>query len=544
VASIFDVLLRGTEGDAHVWNLPNVRGDGPERHVSSRELARIEQFCRKRDEPGRGTFFCVSLIESGKPRKKEFARELPFLFCDIDFKDIDLLSEEILSRLRGLPLPPSRIHASGGGFHAFWLLSQPAKPDQFDRVERLLKWLCDLVGGDKSVTHCVALLRVPGTHNSKRGEPQLVRVVHENNAPYSLTALEEWLASTSGPAIRRRSDAGIPFLRAADDQTAFRPPIDVERRLRGMVIGGDGDSGVHITQLQCLASLASHGVDEEAATAQVLTATRALAGTENWNWQLEERNIRGMHRDAVEKFGGSRGASIEPVSLAGATNTRQMLPTWRGQSRTGEPRKTLHNARVALNTLGIKCKYDVFQSRLFIGYEGDVTHELQQLVGEASDEAIIALRRITSDKFGADFSSELMLDAVRSIAQEHRFNPVCDMLDAAEAGWDGQPRLARMAVDYVNAADTPLNCAFMFKTMVAAARRARHPGCKFDTITVLESPEGWNKSGFWRVLAGDEFYSDESIIGQNAREVQEQLSTVWIHENAELAGMRKAEVEA
>ncbi|MBE7608034.1 VapE domain-containing protein, partial [Salmonella enterica] len=97
--------------------------------------------------------------------------------------------------------------------------------------------------------------------------------------------------------------------------------------------------------------------------------------------------------------------------------------------------------------------------------------------------------------------------------------------------------------DYLNAEDTLVNRAFIRKTMIAAVRRARHPGCKFDNITVLESPEGWNKSGFWRVIAGDQFYSDESIIGRQSREIQEQLSTVWIHENAELAGMKKQEVE-
>lgn len=216
---------------------------------------------------------------------------------------------------------------------------------------------------------------------------------------------------------------------------------------------------------------------------------------------------------------------------------------WRNVSKSGEPKNTLHNARAALLRLGVECRLDVFRSRLLIGYAG-VQHEIQELVGEVSDDAIIALRRIASDEFKANFTSEVMYDAIRSIAIEHRYDPVCDMLDEAEANWDGQPRLDRMAADYLNAADTPLNRACVRKTMIAAVRRARHPGCKFDTITVLESPEGWNKSGVWRVLAGDEFFSDESVIGKQAREVQEQLSTVWIHENAELAGLKKAEVEA
>jgi len=118
------------------------------------------------------------------------------------------------------------------------------------------------------------------------------------------------------------------------------------------------------------------------------------------------------------------------------------------------------------------------------------------------------------------------------------------MLDTAEANWDGTQRLDRMAVDYLNCADTRLNRAIMRKTMIAACRRVRLPGVKFDNITVLESPEGWNKSGAWRTLAGDKDFSDMSILGQRGREVQEQLSEIWIHESADLAGMRKAEVES
>ena len=131
-----------------------------------------------------------------------------------------------------------------------------------------------------------------------------------------------------------------------------------------------------------------------------------------------------------------------------------------------------------------------------------------------------------------------------SLALEHCFDPVRDMLDTAEANWDGTQRLDRMAVDYLNCADTRLNRAIMRKTMIAACRRVRLPGVKFDNITVLESPEGWNKSGAWRTLAGDKDFSDMSILGQRGREVQEQLSEIWIHESADLAGMRKAEVES
>ena len=45
------------------------------------------------------------------------------------------------------------------------------------------------------------------------------------------------------------------------------------------------------------------------------------------------------------------------------------------------------------------------------------------------------------------------------------------------------------------------------------------------------------------MLAGDENFSDQSIIGASDKEVQEQLDGFWMHENADLAGMRKADVD-
>jgi predicted P-loop ATPase len=98
------------------------------------------------------------------------------------------------------------------------------------------------------------------------------------------------------------------------------------------------------------------------------------------------------------------------------------------------------------------------------------------------------------------------------------------MLAMAEANWDSVKRLDRMAADYFNCEDTVLNSAFARKVMIAAVARARIPGIEFDTIMVLESEEGFNKSTALRVLAGDENFSDESIIGKNSREVQEQLA--------------------
>ena len=99
-----------------------------------------------------------------------------------------------------------------------------------------------------------------------------------------------------------------------------------------------------------------------------------------------------------------------------------------------------------------------------------------------------------SDQFGFDLEDKATRDAVKSLALEHCFDPVADMLDKAEAEWDGVERLDRMAADYFNCEDTPLNRACVRKTMIAAVARVRQPGVKFDTIPVLEARRASTKA--------------------------------------------------
>jgi predicted P-loop ATPase len=130
-----------------------------------------------------------------------------------------------------------------------------------------------------------------------------------------------------------------------------------------------------------------------------------------------------------------------------------------------------------------------------------------------------------------------------TLALENCFDPILDMLTKAEGDWDRTPRLDTWVIDYLKCEDTPLNRAIGRKVLIAAARRARQPGCKFDIITVLEGDEGWNKSTTISTLAGDNFFSDQNILGARDKEIQEQLAGVWMHEMADMTGMKKAEVE-
>ena len=76
----------------------------------------------------------------------------------------------------------------------------------------------------------------------------------------------------------------------------FRPPIDVRRAPCRHALSGEGDSSIHLTQLQVSASLLRAGRPVEEVVGIVLDATRAAAGAAgaHWRWAREETAIRRM----------------------------------------------------------------------------------------------------------------------------------------------------------------------------------------------------------------------------------------------------------
>jgi predicted P-loop ATPase len=224
-------------------------------------------------------------------------------------------------------------------------------------------------------------------------------------------------------------------------------------------------------------------------------------------------------------------------------DTSEKKTKWREKSQ-GKPIASLENTFRAIRSLGVAASYDLFHERMIISQRGGKVADVDRgLLGDVSDDNLLMLRQKVSRAFGFDPTDRFVRDAIKIMARENCFDPVCDLLDEARRKWDKKKRLDRLAPDYFNVADTELNRAFGRKVLIAMARRARHPGAKFDTIWVLESPEGFSKSTGFAVLAGDENFSDEPVIGRESREVQEQIAGKWLHESADLAGMKKAEVE-
>ena len=211
-------------------------------------------------------------------------------------------------------------------------------------------------------------------------------------------------------------------------------------------------------------------------------------------------------------------------------------PEWPDLTKDHKPKRTYRNARAAIMALGIVCSYDEFHDRMLVA-----GHEINQWAGELSDAVNVVLRQLIVDKFEFDPGKDNIADAATELCLEHRFDPIVDYLDGLD--WDGKSRLETWVIKYLGAADTPLNRTMGKLALVAGVRRVRKPGTKFDHILTLEGGEGTMKSTSIVTLAGVENFSDQTILTASDKEQQELVRGVWIYEIADLAGMRRADVE-
>ena len=132
--------------------------------------------------------------------------------------------------------------------------------------------------------------------------------------------------------------------------------------------------------------------------------------------------------------------------------------------------------------------------------------------------------------------------AVAKVTDDRSYHPIREFLQALPE-WDKVERVDTLLIDYLGAADNKYVRAVTRKTLCAAACRVLNPGCKFDTMLVLNGSQGIGKSTLIARLSGEWFSDSLSLNDTKDKTAAEKLQGYWILEIGELAGLRKAEVE-
>jgi AAA domain len=286
-------------------SLPNPGEPGSPKELFSDDPALIARFIKAEDRPGRGVYECINpLLPGARRRSLETVAELRRLYFDLDLQNIAASRDEVLNRLRGLPISLVWIRDSGSGnFHVGIEIKDPPQrgTPEYDRAVAVWKSLAEKLAADPAPAHPAALIRCLGTRNTKAGNNGQCRQLWNGGGPLDLSELEALDDLLIEPLLRRKPSTARND-HPSDNATERKPPIDVEARLAAMKFGGPGDSSIHMTQLSVTASLLRSGVALEETTRIVLEATRAaVANDPAWNWRREELKILRMGCDFVFK---------------------------------------------------------------------------------------------------------------------------------------------------------------------------------------------------------------------------------------------------
>lgn len=193
------------------------------------------------------------------------------------------------------------------------------------------------------------------------------------------------------------------------------------------------------------------------------------------------------------------------------------------------------NIRRALAKLDAELSYDQFSERNMVRWN--------DYHGALNDQVRNRLWLEIDSQFHFRPSPDFFDVVLQDTCSQNPYHPVLAYLDSLV--WDEKPRLDTWLVDCAGAADSDYVRAVSSLVLIAAVRRVRQPGCKFDELLVLETlTQGMLKSTALRSLCPNpNWFSDDLPLNVDAKQIIERTAGKWIIEAAELSGMHRSQVE-
>lgn len=207
--------------------------------------------------------------------------------------------------------------------------------------------------------------------------------------------------------------------------------------------------------------------------------------------------------------------------------------------------KTLHSKSQTNACVLLKCQpeiYGVFVKNDFTqsvdvvkkppwgGNDDDYPRKLQ--------DSDITLAASWLERYQIFVTSSVAHSAIIVAAQYNHYDPLHDFIERLK--WDGKPRLTGWVPRLLGAESTEYNEIVGRKFLIGAVARALDPGCKMDTMLVLEGAQGIYKSSAISVLFGADWFTDE-IHSIGSKDAAMQLQGNWGIEIPEMHAMSKAE---
>ena len=189
---------------------------------------------------------------------------------------------------------------------------------------------------------------------------------------------------------------------------------------------------------------------------------------------------------------------------------------------------------------GYSLAYDTFRGRIVARRQDGDTWE------PFPEERNLELR-INLERYGfkpGRVSKDLIADAVKLVASEHKVDTMADYLERTLPTWDGVPRAERFLATYCGAEDNEYTRAVGRYFWGLLWRRAAKPQpIKADISLVLIGAQGANKTRFIKEIALQPEYHTELNFNLSAAELSMRMGGRVLAEFPEMVGFGKRKLE-
>jgi putative DNA primase/helicase len=132
---------------------------------------------------------------------------------------------------------------------------------------------------------------------------------------------------------------------------------------------------------------------------------------------------------------------------------------------------------------------------------------------------------------------EYVTKAVSAVAKDNEYHPVLDYLHSLT--WDGIPRIDNFFSDHFGTPHDPYHVGVARSLFISAVLRVVRPGCKCDTMTILQGCQGAGKTEIWIALFGK--WHAEVIDSLNGKDFFSGQRGIWCADFGELDQFSKTE---
>lgn len=200
--------------------------------------------------------------------------------------------------------------------------------------------------------------------------------------------------------------------------------------------------------------------------------------------------------------------SPAPLVQEGATAEPELLQTIHYSTNPkGIPFVNAHNVAQILEAdsmLSGSFRYNKFSNE----HESNVRTQRDFAPLQKDDIIYVMIYIQKTYTFFEKVPQQTVQEAITAVAHKYPVNPPVDLIRSVE--WDGVPRIEYWLHETFGVEDNEVNRAIAANWLKGLVNRVITPGCKFDTVLVLEGEQGIGKSTVLRVIGGD-WYAETTM---------------------------------